>query len=105
MWYTVIVTAVVLPLGPVLDAFHGASTAAAAELCAHVLFVLLLLQVEQAAAGGCRIEHVLAVKPLLAIPAAIAPYTSSIFKEQVAALLQDLNREICRQVAEQAATN
>jgi len=48
---------------------------------------------------GCRVEHVLAVKPLVSIPAAIAPYTSSIFKKQVADLLQDLEHEIIRQQA------
>jgi len=45
------------------------------------------------------VEHVLAVKPLVSIPAAIAPYTSSIFKKQVADLLQDLEHEIIRQQA------
>jgi hypothetical protein len=48
------------------------------------------------------VEHVLAVKPMLAIPAAVAPYTSSIFKKQVALLLQDLQAEIERQAAAQA---
>jgi hypothetical protein len=65
----------------------------------------LLPQVSPAGPGCCRIEHVLAVKPMLAIPAAVAPYTSSIFKKQVALLLQDLQAEIERQAAAQAAGN
>jgi hypothetical protein len=35
----------------------------------------------------------------------VAPYTSSIFKKQVALLLQDLQAEIERQAAAQAAGN
>ncbi|WIA13817.1 hypothetical protein OEZ85_007364 [Tetradesmus obliquus] len=62
-------------------------------------------QVSPSAPGCCRVEHVLAVKPLLAIPAAVAPYTSSIFKKQVALLLQDLQAEIERQAAAQAPGN
>jgi hypothetical protein len=46
---------------------------------------------------------VLAVKPVLAIPAAVANYTSSIFKSQVAALLADLQAEIDRQAEAAAA--
>jgi hypothetical protein len=53
--------------------------------------------------GGSSIEHVLAVKPVLAIPAAVANYTSSIFKSQVAALLADLQAEIDRQAEAAAA--
>lgn len=56
-------------------------------------------KVEALPCGGSRIEHVLAVKPLLSIPAVVAPYTSSIFKQQVAALLADLAAEIERQAA------
>jgi hypothetical protein len=65
-------------------------------------FVLSAVQVSAAGPGCCRVEHVLAVKPMLAIPAAVAPYTSSIFKKQVALLLQDLQAEIERQAAAQA---
>jgi hypothetical protein len=61
--------------------------------------MLLCLQVQPLPGGGSRIEHILAVKPLLSIPAAVAPYTSSIFKSQVAALLADLQAEIDRQAA------
>ena len=63
------------------------------------------VQVEPAAAGGCRIEHILAVKPVMTIPPIIAPYTASIFKQQVAALLKDLEGEIDRQLATAAAAN
>jgi ribosome-associated toxin RatA of RatAB toxin-antitoxin module len=56
-------------------------------------------QVEPAQGGVCRIEHILAVKPVMDIPPAIAPYTSSIFKQQVGKLLQDLERAISREVA------
>lgn len=63
----------------------------------------LWLQVIPLSGGGCRIEHILAVKPLLSIPAAVAPYTSSIFKSQVSALLADLQAEIDRQAAAVAA--
>lgn len=62
-------------------------------------------QVQAAADGGCRIEHILAVKPVMEIPAAIAPYTSSIFKQQVGKLLQDLQHAIDRQLAATAAAN
>eukprot|EP00775_Hariotina_reticulata_P013851 gene13851-13973_t len=63
-------------------------------------------QVEPLEPGrGCRVEHVLAVKPLVSIPAAIAPYTSSIFKKQVADLLQDLEQEINRQASALAEAN
>jgi len=61
------------------------------------------MQVQPLPGGGSRIEHVLAVKPLLSIPAAVAPYTSSIFKSQVAALLQDLEAELDRQCSAAAA--
>jgi hypothetical protein len=71
-------------------------------VCLHAW---LLPQVNPTAPGCCRVEHVLAVKPMLAIPAAVAPYTSSIFKKQVALLLQDLQAEIERQAAAQAAAN
>jgi hypothetical protein len=60
-------------------------------------------QVAPLTAGGCRIEHILPLKPLLSIPAAVAPYTSKIFKSQVAALLADLQSEIDRQAAAAAA--
>jgi hypothetical protein len=53
--------------------------------------------------GGSRIKHVLAVKPLLSIPAAVAPYTSSIFKSQVAAVMADLQAELERQADAAAA--
>ena len=46
--------------------------------------------------GGCVVEHVLAVKPLVDVPPAVAPYTSSIFKQQVAGLLRDLAGEAAR---------
>lgn len=45
----------------------------------------------------------MAVKPILSIPAAISGYTSSIFKSQVAALLDDLEAEIDRQMEAAAA--
>jgi hypothetical protein len=61
------------------------------------------LQVIPLSGGGCRIEHILAVKPLLSIPAAVSPYTSSIFKSQVSALMADLQAEIDRQAAAVAA--
>lgn len=55
---------------------------------------------EPATGGGrTRIEHVLAVKPVMPIPAAIAQYTKGIFTRQVANILQDLNREIVAQAA------
>jgi ribosome-associated toxin RatA of RatAB toxin-antitoxin module len=62
-------------------------------------------QVEAAPGGGCRIEHILAVKPVMEIPPAIAPYTSSIFKQQVGKLLQDLERAISKEVAAITAAN
>lgn len=69
----------------------------------RLLFCSLAFQVEPLPSGGSRIEHVLAVKPLLSIPAAVAPYTGKIFKSQVAALLQDLKGEIDRQAEATAA--
>jgi hypothetical protein len=60
-------------------------------------------QVDAAPGGGSVVEHVLAVKPLVTIPAVIAPYTASIFKAQVAALLSDLQAEINKQAAAAAA--
>ena len=63
----------------------------------------MALQVQPLPDGGSRIEHVLAVKPLLSIPAAVAPYTSSIFKSQVATLLADLQAELDRQMEAAAA--
>ncbi|KAF6255289.1 hypothetical protein COO60DRAFT_1641630 [Scenedesmus sp. NREL 46B-D3] len=62
-------------------------------------------QVSAVAPGCCRVEHVLAVKPVVAIPDAVAPYTSSSFKRQVVHLLQDLQAEIERQAAAQAEAN
>ena len=46
--------------------------------------------------GACRarIEHVLAVKPLIPIPPAVAKYTQGIFTAQVAGILRDLSREV-----------
>lgn len=66
---------------------------------------LVSQQVLPAAGGGCRIEHILAVKPVMEIPAAIAPYTSSIFKQQVGKLLQDLEHAIDRQLAAKVSAN
>ncbi|KAI8475786.1 MAG: hypothetical protein J3K34DRAFT_456142 [Monoraphidium minutum] len=43
--------------------------------------------------GRARIEHVLAVKPLMPIPAAVSQYTRGIFTRQVANILRDLERE------------
>ncbi len=50
--------------------------------------------------GGTRAEYFLAVQPLLPIPAAVAPYTSGIFKKQVADLLEDVQAELNRQAQE-----
>lgn len=74
------------------------------RLLVLLLLLLLLIQVEPAP-GGCRIEHILAVKPVMDIPAYIAPYTSSIFKQQVGKLLQDLEQAIAREVAAATAAN
>lgn len=50
-------------------------------------------------AGRARIEHVLAVKPLMPIPAAISQYTRGIFTRQVSNILRDLEREIAAKAA------
>lgn len=62
-------------------------------------------QIEAAPGGGCYIEHILAVKPVMEIPPPIAPYTSSIFKQQVLKLLQDLEGAIRRELAAAASAN
>jgi hypothetical protein len=49
--------------------------------------------------GGARVEHVLAVKPTMPIPAAISQYTQGIFTRQVSNILRDLEREIIKQAA------
>lgn len=54
--------------------------------------------------GGCVVEHVLAVKPLVDVPPAVAPYTSHIFKQQVAGLLRDLADEVERLAGEPGGT-
>ena len=43
-------------------------------------------------------DHVLAVKPSVHVPATIAQLTSTLFKQQVKALLRDLSEEVERQV-------
>lgn len=60
------------------------------------------MQIHALPGGGTCAEYVLAVQPLLPIPAAVAPYTSGIFKKQVSDLLEDLQSELGRQVAEGA---
>jgi len=60
------------------------------------------LQVEPLPDGGSRAEYALAVQPLFPIPAAVAPYTSGIFKKQVADLLEDVQAELSRQAVKAA---
>lgn len=43
--------------------------------------------------GGCLVEHVLKVTPLVAPPRAFAHYTSKIFMRQVEGILGDLQAE------------
>ena len=62
----------------------------------------------QQRAGGegrpiARVEHVLAVKPVMPIPGPIANYTKGIFTRQVANILRDLEREISVRAAAEAA--
>lgn len=66
---------------------------------------LLLPQIEAAPGGGCYIEHTLAVKPVMRIPRYIAPYTSTIFKQQVGNLLQDLKHAIDAELEALATAN
>ena len=54
--------------------------------------------------GGARVEHVLAVKPLMPIPGAVANYTKGIFTRQVSNILRDLEREISARAAAAADT-
>jgi hypothetical protein len=49
--------------------------------------------------GRARVEHVLAVKPLMPIPPAVARFTQGIFTRQVANILRDLEREIAAKSA------
>jgi hypothetical protein len=50
--------------------------------------------------GRSRVEHVLAVEPIVPMPAAISRYTKGIFTRQVANILRDLEREIAAQTAQ-----
>lgn len=54
------------------------------------------LQVTEAPGGGCCIEHMLAVKPVVPIPPAVAAVTSSIFVQQATDVMRDLCAEIAR---------
>jgi hypothetical protein len=56
------------------------------------------LQVFSNGPGRCRVEHVLAVKPSIPVPATIAQLTATLFKQQVKGLLRDLSEEVERQV-------
>ncbi len=60
-------------------------------------FGMLHTQVTPAGQCSCTVEHVLAVKPLMPIPAAISQYTKNIFTRQVMAILADLSAEVERQ--------
>ena len=54
-------------------------------------------------AARARVEHVLAVKPLMPIPGPVAHYTKGIFTRQVAAILRDLEREVAARASSLAA--
>ncbi len=57
---------------------------------------------EWAVGGGCVVEHVLSVKPLMPVPPPFSYYTRSIFCKQVEAVLWDLQREVERLEAQRA---
>jgi hypothetical protein len=56
-------------------------------------------QAAAAAPPRARVEHVLAVKPIMPIPGAVARYTAGIFTRQVANILRDLEKEISAKAA------
>lgn len=62
-------------------------------------------QVTPTGKSSCMVEHVLAVKPFMPIPAAIGQYTKNIFTRQVTAILADLSLEVDRQTGAVAAGN
>lgn len=72
-------------------------------LCTDAAVLRCCLQIHALPDGGTCAEYVLAVQPSIPIPAAAAPYTSGIFKKQVADLLEDLQKELNRQIASGAA--
>lgn len=80
---------------------HTNQSKPAHVFAACLMLLVLLLQVQSLPGGGSSAEYVLAVQPLFPIPAAVAPYTSGIFKQQVADLLEDVQAELDRQAGRQ----
>eukprot|EP00892_Ulva_mutabilis_P008030 jgi/Ulvmu1/559/UM001_0567.1 len=48
--------------------------------------------IQEAAGGGCMVEHTLQVTPLLSPPPAFSGYTSKIFIKQVTGIMEDLQQ-------------
>jgi hypothetical protein len=65
--------------------------------------IVATAQIHALPGGGTCAEYVLAVQPLLPIPAAVAPYTSGIFKKQVSDLLEDLLEDLQSELSRQVA--
>lgn len=55
------------------------------------------MQLQPHTGGGCLVEHILTVEPIVNPPPFMQGYTQKIFVQQVASILNDLEQEMVLQ--------